>query len=142
MLWRTSSEVFVMLLFFISFLIFLLLLFFICRCSSFTFLFGIIPHLFLDYRRVFTSISYFHPSPSQSDLRLFHFLTIRLSSYREGKATVLRGHFLPTDVFYLTLLRQHFTSVYQGFPGSRQFFLNFAGLHTDPLKRDLAHLFV
>ena len=114
----TSSEVFVMLLFFISFLIFLLLLFFImllffiCRCSSFTFLFGIIPHLFLDYRRVFTSISYFQPSPSQSDLGLFHFLTIPLSSYRERygfeRAFITHRRFLsyaPSTTFYQRLSR-------------------------------------
>ena len=59
-----------------------------------------------------------------------------------ANATVLRGHFLPTGVFYLTLLQRHFSSIYQGFPGSWQFFLKFAGLHTDPLKTDLAHLFV
>ena len=32
------------------------------------------------------------------------------------------GHFLPTSVFYLTLLHRHFSCVYQGLPGSQQFF--------------------
>ena len=48
-----------------------------------------------------------------------------------ASATVLRGHFLTTGVFYLTLLAdifgtsQHFraTCFYQGFPGSRHLFL-------------------
>ena len=40
-------------------------------------------------------------------------------------ATVLSGHFLPTGVFYLTLLPDIFgtTCFYQGLPGSQQFFL-------------------
>ena len=48
-----------------------------------------------------------------------------------ASATVLSGHFLLTGVFYLTLLpnifgtSQHFGTAcsYQGFPGSRQLFL-------------------
>ena len=42
-----------------------------------------------------------------------------------ASATVLSGHFLPTGVFYLTLLPNIFgtTYFYQGFPGSRQLFL-------------------
>ena len=40
-------------------------------------------------------------------------------------ATVFSGHFLPTDVFYLTFLPDIFgtTSFYPGFPVSRQLFL-------------------
>ena len=40
-------------------------------------------------------------------------------------ATVLSGHFLPSGVFYLTLLPHIFytTCYYRGLPGSRQFFL-------------------
>ena len=63
---------------------------FCCCCySSFVdvlhshFLFDIIPHPSVDYRHVFRPILYFQPSPSQSDLRHFHFSTIPLSSYRE-----------------------------------------------------------
>ena len=40
-----------------------------------------------------------------------------------ASATVLSGHFLLTDVFYLTLLHRHFTCVYQCLTGGRQFFL-------------------
>ena len=42
-----------------------------------------------------------------------------------ASAMVLSGHFLPTGVFYLTLLPNIFgtTCFYQGFPGSRQLFL-------------------
>ena len=42
-----------------------------------------------------------------------------------ASATVLSGHFLPTSVFYLTLLLDIFgtTCLYQGFLGSQQLFL-------------------
>ena len=42
-----------------------------------------------------------------------------------ASATVVSGHFLPTRVFYLTLLPDSFgtTCFYQGLPGSRQVFL-------------------
>ena len=42
-----------------------------------------------------------------------------------ASAMVLSGHFLPTGVFYLTLLPNIFgtTCFCQGFPGSRQLFL-------------------
>ena len=98
-----------------------------CRCSSFVdvlhshLLFDIIPHPSVDYRRVFTPISYFQPSPSPSDSRHFHSQPFRY--LLTARATVLSGHFLPTGAFYLTLLHRHFTSVYQGLPGSWEFFL-------------------
>ena len=38
-------------------------------------------------------------------------------------ATVLSGHFLPTGVFYLTLLHWHFPYIHQGLTGGRQLFL-------------------
>ena len=66
-----------------SFLVFILLLFFIHFCSSFvvvvlhSLLFNVIPHPSVDYRRVFTSILYFQPSPLQSDSRHFHFQPFR-----------------------------------------------------------------
>ena len=69
-------------------------------------LFDIIPHPSVDYRWVFTPILYFQPGPSQSDLRQFHFQPFR--DLLTGSATVLSGRFLPTGVFYLTLLHQHF----------------------------------
>ena len=82
---------------------------FCCCCySSFVdvfhshFLFDIIPHPSVDYRQVFRPILYFQPSPSQSDLRHFHFQPFRY--LLTASATVLSGHFLPTGVFYLTLL--------------------------------------
>ena len=100
---------------------------FCCCCySSFVdvfhshFLFDIIPHPSVDYRQVFRPILYFQPSPSQSDLRHFHFQPFRY--LLTASATVLSGHFLPTGVFYLTLLPDIFgtTCFYQGFTGSRQ----------------------
>ena len=101
-----------------SFLIFILSLFFICRFSSFTFSFR---HHLSHFRGLFTPVLYCQPSPSQSDLQHFHFQPFRYLF--TASATVLSGRFLPTGVFYLTLLHWHFTCVYQGLPGSRQFFL-------------------
>ena len=100
-----------------------------CCCSSFVnvlnshFLFDIIPHPSVDYRRVFTPILYFLPSPSQSDSEHFHFQPFRY--LLTASARVLSGHCLPTGVFYLMLLPEIFgtTCFYQGFPGSRQLFL-------------------
>ena len=98
-----------------------------CSCSSFVdvlhshLLFDIIPHPSVDYRRVFTPISYFKPSPSQSDSWHFHVQPFRY--LLTVSATVLSGYFLPTGVIHLTLLHRHFTCIYQGLPGSRQFFL-------------------
>ena len=102
---------------------------FCCCCSSFVvflyshFLFDIIPHPSVDYRQVFRPILYFQPSPSQSDSRHFLFQPFRYLFI--ASATVLSGHFLPTGVFYLTLLSEIFgtTCFYQGFPGSRHLFL-------------------
>ena len=57
-------------------------------------------------------------------------LIIPRSSFHSftASATVLSGHFLPTGVFYLTLLHQHFTYVYQGIAGSRQLFFEFCSV--------------
>ena len=51
-------------------------------------------------------------------------------------AMVLSGHFLPTGVFYLTLLPDIFgtTCVYQAFPGIRQFFLEICRVSCWSLK--------
>ena len=70
----------------------------------------------------FTPNLYFQPSPTQSDSRHFHFQPFQ--DLLTASATVLSWRFLSTGVFYLTLLHRHFdsTSIYQGFPGSRQFF--------------------
>ena len=138
-------------LFFISFLI----LISFCCYSSFVdvlhshLLFDIIPHPSVDYRRVFTPISYFQPSPSQSDLRHFHFQPFRY--LLTASATVLSGHFLPTGVFYLMLLPNifgTFPTFWHNLLLSRFHwepavtFLKVAGLHTDPRNTDPAHLFV
>ena len=68
-------------------------------------------------------ILYFQPCPLQSDSRHFHFQPF--CYLLTASATVLSGHFLPTGVFYLTLLPDIFgtTCFYQGLPGSQQFFL-------------------
>ena len=126
------------------------MLFFICRCSSFTFAFRHHPSPFsVDYRRVFTPILYFQLSPSQSDLRHFHFQPFRY--LLTASATVLSGHFLPTGVFYLTLLPDifgTFPTFWHNLLLSRFHwepavtFLKVAGLHTDPRNTDPAHLFV
>ena len=108
------------LLFFISFLFFILLLFFIhfyssfCCCSSFI-AFQCHPSLVRCtfspvHRRVICDNFIFNLSKI-----FFHSFT--------ASAKVLNGHFLPTGVFYPTLLHRYFTCAYQGFPGSRQFFL-------------------
>ena len=77
-----------------------LLLFFIHICFS-----DIIPHPSMDYHRGFTPILYFQPSPSQNDSRYFHFQPFRY--LLTASATVLSRCFLPTDVFYPTLLHRH-----------------------------------
>ena len=95
---------FLLLLFFISFCHFIFDLHFVVVLNSL--LFDVILHPSVDYRRVFTPILYFWPSPLQSDSRHFHFEPFRY--LLTASATVLRGCFLPTVVFYLTLLHQHF----------------------------------
>ena len=61
-------------------------------------------------------------------LQIYRNNIIRFQSFRyllTASAKVLSGHFLPTGVFYLTLLPDIFgtTCFYQGLPWSRQFFL-------------------
>ena len=97
-----------------------------CCCSSFVdvlhshLLFYIIPHAFSNYLRVFTPILYFQPSPSQSDSWHFHFQPFHY--LLTANATVLSVHFLPTGVFYVALLPQHFTCAIKA-SLRRQFFL-------------------
>ena len=129
MLGRTSSEVFVMLLFFASFLclhfifdlhfvvVLHLSMFFIHICfstSSLTLLCGLSPGVYTHF--------IFSAQPIAEWFATLSFSTIPLSSYREryGFEWAL---FYPQALFYLTLLHWHFTCVYQGLPGSRQFFL-------------------
>ena len=143
LLGRTSSEVFVMLVVVVhSFLFFILLLLFFIHfvlhfavavlhfitsylMVYFSLLFNLIPHPFVDYCGVFTPILYFQPSPLQSDLRTFHFQPFRdlLFTFLPRALRFCVGIFYPQTFFYLTLLYRHFTCVYQGLPGSWQFFL-------------------
>ena len=121
---------------------FLLLLFIHCfSMSSLTLpwifiAFNVIPHLSVDYYCwVFTPILYFQLSPSQSDSRHFHFNLSEIFFHSfTASATVLSGYFLPTGIFYLTLLHRHFTCTYQGCPRSRQFFLEFCWASYWPSK--------
>ena len=72
-------------------------------------LFDVISHPSVSYRRVFTPIIYFQPSSSQSDLRHFHFnLSWLFRHIFTVSATVLSGRFIPTGIFYLTLLSHIF----------------------------------
>ena len=87
---------------------------FICLCYFVhIFIFDVIPNPSVDYRWVFTSILYFQPRSSQSDSRNFHLFNL---SVLAASATALRGHFLPTGVFYLTLLYRHFNLRLSRFP--------------------------
>ena len=121
---------------------------FCCCYSSFVdvlhshFLFDIIPHPSVDYRQVFRPILYFQPSPSQSDLRHFHFQPF--CYLLTASATVLSGHFLPTSVFYLMLLPNILAqpAFIKASLGASSYFSKFAGLHTNPQNTDPAHLFV
>ena len=83
------------------------LLFFIhcCFCDVVlhSLLFDVIPHPSVSYRRVFTSILYFQLNSSQSDLRHFHVNFSELFIFN-ASGTVLSKRFLPTGIFYLTLL--------------------------------------
>ena len=95
--------------------------------------FVVVPHLFFFFIHIFFSASsltlpwtiarFLHPfynfSPTHRRVirdTPFHYLLT-------ASATVLSGHFLPTGVFYPTLLYQHFICAYERFPGSRKFFL-------------------
>ena len=78
-------------------------------------------------------------------------LSIAFSFPSTASATVLSGHFLPTGVFYLTLLPDifgTFPTFWHNLLLSRfhwhraATFLKVAGLHIDPRNTDPAHLFV
>ena len=117
--WENLQEVFVMLL-----VIFILLLFVVFLHSHF--LLDIIPHPSVDYYQDFRPILYFQPSPSQSDSPHFHFQPFLY--LLTARATVLSKHFLPTGVFYFTLL----PDISRLFLEAGSYSLKFAGLHTDP----------
>ena len=112
---------------------------FCCSCCSSLvvflhshFLFDIILHPSMDYHQVFRPILYFQPSPSQSDLRYFHFQPL-CYCYRKryGFEWEFFTHrrFLPYAPSQASL-------------GAGNYSSKFAGLHTDPRNTDLAHLFV
>ena len=114
LLGRTSEEVFVVSSFHFHSIFdihFIFVSSFRC-CSSFVdvlhshLLSNIIPHPSADYGRIFTTILYFQPSPSQSDLPYFHFELFR--DLLTPIATVLSRRFLPTDVFNLMVLHRYF----------------------------------
>ena len=125
-----------------------------CCYSSFVdlfhshFLFNIIPHPFVDYRQVFKT--HFELSAQPRVIRdTFIFQPFRY--LLTLSATVLSGHFLPTDVFYLMLLPDIFgtfptlwhnllLSRFHWEPAAN--FLKVAGLHNDSPNTDPAHLFV
>ena len=97
----------------------------ICRCSSFC---CCSSHCFSTSSLIrglspgfLHPILYFQPSPSQSDSQHFRLFN---HSVLAASATALSEHFLPTDIFYVTLLSDIFgtTCFYQGFPGSRKLF--------------------
>ena len=113
---------------------FLLLLIFI----SFLYLnFVVVLHLSMFFIHIYFSTSalalpwaiagFLHPfytfSPAHRRVIRDTFIFQPFRYLLTASATVLSGHFLPTGVFYLTLLHRHFTCVYQGLPRSWQFFL-------------------
>ena len=66
-------------------------------------LFDVIPHPSVDYHWVFAPILYSQSSPSQIDSGHFHFNFSRLFNFT-ASGTVLSERFLPTGVFYPTVL--------------------------------------
>ena len=128
LLGRTSSGVFGMLLFFIFDLHFVICSSFVnvlhfC-CCFFTHVFFSTSSLTLLWTiaRVFTPCFILSAQPIVEWFASFSFFDHSVVFLLQAAA--LSGHFLPTGVFYLMLLHQRFiTCVYQGFPGSQQFFL-------------------
>ena len=118
-----------LLLLFISFLHLVFILLF----SFIHLLFGIISHPSVDYRRVFAPILYFQPSPSQSDLRYFHFQPFRY--LLTASAAVLGGHF-----FALRPFTDILPAFIRASLGSGSSFLKFAGLNTDPRNTGPVHI--
>ena len=108
------------------------------------FLLDVIPHPSVDYRRVFTPILYFQPSPSQSDSRHFHF-----QLFRDLLFTVLPrglrfwvGIFYPHALFTLCSFTNILLAFIKASLGAGSSSLKLSGLHTDPRSTDLTHLFV
>ena len=71
-------------------------------------------------------------------------LFIAFSFSSTARATVLSEHFLPTGVFYLTLLHDILAqpAFIKAFLGAGSYSLKFGRLHTDSRNADPAHLFV
>ena len=123
-----------------------------CCCSSFHvflhshFLFDIIPHPSVDYRQVFRPIPFCTFSPAHRrvihDTFIFQPFHYRLTA--SAMVLVLSGDFLPTGIFYLTLLPNILAqpAFIKASLGAGSYSLKFAGLHTDPQNTDPAHLFV
>ena len=124
---------------------------FICRCFSFCWCCNFI--WFLDYFAMSPALhpSFSDPWRSPPAVSLPRLLSIAFSFSSTASAMVLSRHFLPTGVFYLTLL----PNIFGTFPTfwynlllSRFHwelavtFLKVAGLHTDPRNTHPAHLFV
>ena len=116
LLGRTSSEVFVM-------LVIAAVLHFCCYSSFIAF--PRHPSPFRGLSWGFHSHFILSAQPIAEWFATVSFSTFPRSSFHSfnASATVLSGHFLPAGIFYLPFLHRHFTCVYQGFPGSRQFFL-------------------
>ena len=97
---------------------FILLLFFHSH-----FLFNVIPHPSVDYRRGFYTPFYtFSPAHRRVIRDTFIFWPFRY--LLAASTTALNGHFFyPQAFFTLRSFTDILTCVYQDFPGSRQFFL-------------------
>ena len=146
MLGRTSSEVFVMLLFFASFLclhfifdlhfvvVLHLSMFFIHTCFSSSSL--TLPWTIAGFLHPFYTFSPAHRRVIRDTFIFNHSVIFRSS------ATILSGNCLPTVVFYLKLLHRHWPALIKASLGAGSSSLKFAGLHTDPRNTDPAHLLV
>ena len=100
----------------------LLLLSFVVLLHS-HFLFDVIPHPSVTIARFLDPFCTFSPAHRRVICNTFQPFCYVLTV----SSTVLGGHFLPTGIFYLMLLSNIFgtTCFYQGFPRSRQLFLEF-----------------
>ena len=99
-----------------------ILLWYLHLLMFFSLLFDVIPHRSVDYRWGFYTPFYTFSPANCRLIRDTFILFNPFCSCREF--TALSGHLLPTGVFYLILLHRHILScVYQGCPGSWQFFL-------------------
>ena len=77
-----------------------------CRCSSFIFSFRLHPSPFRELSPGFYTHFILSVQSFAECSRHFHFQPFRYLLAASATASI--GHFLPTDVFYLTLLPWHF----------------------------------